>query len=284
MTPEVPSAHKIGIVANLNKEGVRNLLIKLRDWFSKREIVVQDTESRSIDEVLQDASLVICLGGDGTMLMAADHMKEKPVPVLGVNLGRVGFLTEVKETEILDELKAYFVNQYQVEDRLMLACSIRNQKTKSQSRRFIALNDIVISREGLTRLVRVDVHVSGEKLTSFAGDGLIIATPTGSTAYSLSAGGAIVHPKLEAIVITPICPHASSLRPIVVGGSEKITVRIIAGQDGAKALVTADGQENFEIDDSYSVEITRSNAPFKLFKSSKRSYFATLGENFKFPT
>ncbi|HXV28261.1 MAG TPA: NAD(+)/NADH kinase, partial [bacterium] len=170
-----------------------------------------------------------------------------------------------------------------IEERLMLSCLAKSQKAK-KSRRFTALNDMVVSREGLTRLLRVEVQVSGEQLTSFSGDGVIVATPTGSTAYSLSAGGAVVHPRLEAVIITPVCPHASALRSMVVRGDEKITVKIKTNREGEKALLTADGQENLEIDDSYTVEITRSNTTLKLIKSSKRSYFATLRENFKFPS
>lgn len=274
---------KIGIVANSKKAGAEALLAKLREWLEKREIRVSDSLSSSIEQVIHEADLVVCLGGDGTMLRVADHMRDQSVPILGVNLGSLGFLTEVKETEIFEELNAFLLGQYETEERLMLACSVYSPESKME-RRFVALNDIVLSREGLTRLLRVEVCVSGDKLTRFAGDGLIIATPTGSTAYSLSAGGAIVHPKLEAIIITPICPHASSLRPMVVRGDEKITVKIHPSSAGERALLTADGQENFEIDDSYNVEITRSNTPVRLFKSSKRSYFATLRENFKFPS
>ncbi len=274
---------KIGIVVNQKKQGASELLAKLNLWLSKRDTQVFDTTRHPLEEVLQDASLVICLGGDGTLLSVADHMKEYSIPVLGVNLGSLGFLTEVKEGEIFEELNAFFSGSSAIEERLMLSCLARSQKTK-KTRRFIALNDIVVSREGLTRLLRVEVQVSGEKLTSFSGDGVIVATPTGSTAYSLSAGGAVVHPKLEAIIITPICPHASALRSMVVRADEKISIRIQTNREGEKALLTADGQENLEIDDSYTVEMTRFNTPLKLIKSSKRSYFATLRENFKFPS
>lgn len=273
---------KIGIVINQNKAGAVELLSKLRAWLEKRDVQVQDTLTRSIDEILQDSLLIICLGGDGTILGVAGHMKERSIPILGVNLGSLGFLTEVKEGEVFEELNAFFLGSYSVEERLMIACTARSEKEK-KTRRFVALNDIVVSREGLSRLVRLEVNVSGEKLTSFSGDGVIIATPTGSTAYSLSAGGAVVHPKLDAIVITPICPHASALRSIVVGGDEKISVRLQGYKHGEKALLTSDGQENLEIDDSYIVEVTRSNTPLRLIKSSKRSYFSTLRENFKFP-
>ncbi len=274
--------NKIGIVVNERKASAAALLAKLTDWLQKRDASVRDTTSESFESVLRESDLVICLGGDGTLLSVAGRMKERSIPILGVNLGSLGFLTEVKEHEIFEELNAYFLGRAEVEERLMLACSARSEKTKKE-RRLLALNDIVISREGLSRILKVEVCVSGEKLTSFSGDGVIVATPTGSTAYSLSAGGAVVHPKLGALIITPVCPHASALRSIVVGSGEKISVKIQNTRDEGRALLTADGQENFEIDDSYSVEMTRSSAPLKLIKSSKRSYFATLRENFKFP-
>ncbi|MBN1687922.1 MAG: NAD(+)/NADH kinase [Candidatus Omnitrophica bacterium] len=274
---------KVAICVNARKPQAERLLPKLQEWLSKRDVVVQDSSTHPMDEILQEASLVICLGGDGTLLSVARHLKQKPIPVLGVNLGALGFLTEVKESEIFEELNACFLGKFEVEERLMLACSARNEKTR-QERRLVALNDMVVSREGLSRMLKVEVRVGRENLTTYSGDGVIVATPTGSTAYSLSAGGAIVHPKLDAIIITPICPHASALRTIVVGGSERISIRIQGGQDTARGLLTADGQENLEIDDSYSIEITRSSTPLRLVKSSKRSYFATLRENFKFPS
>jgi NAD+ kinase len=273
---------KIGIVVNQNKPGAQELLPKLRDWLQKRDNQVADSSTQSMDEVMKDADILICLGGDGTLLRASSHMRGNSIPILGVNLGALGFLTEVKQDEVFEELNTYFLGTAQIEERLMLSCTAFSAKTK-QERRLVALNDIVVSREGLSRILRVEVQVSKEKLTHFAGDGVIIATPTGSTAYSLSAGGAIVHPKLEAIIITPICPHASSLRPMVVAASEKISVRIHGLAAASKGVLTADGQENFEIDDSYTIEITRAVTPLRLIKSSKRSYFASLRENFKFP-
>lgn len=278
----VERAVKVGIAVNQQKRGAVELLSRLRDWLAKRDVQVEDTTCHTIDEVLKGAGLVICLGGDGTLLRVAGYMREKSVPLLGVNLGSLGFLTEVKEDEIFEELQAYFLNQAEIEKRIMLSCSLRSQKLKNE-RRMVALNDIVISREGLTRLLHLEVQVGGEMLTRFAGDGVILATPTGSTAYSLSAGGAIVHPKLEAILVTPICPHSSALRSMVLGGDEKIQVRIRPKRENEKALLTADGQENLEIDDSFTVEIMRSNTYLHLVKSSKRTYLGTLRENFKFP-
>ena len=277
---------KVGIVVNERKQGALDLRARLKDWLLKRDTEVFEIAGQPSEEFSRDGELIICLGGDGTLLSIADQMRTRSIPILGVNLGALGFLTEVKQEEVFEELGAFFLGQSRIEERVMLSCTASSAKTRKE-RRLVALNDIVVSREGLSRILRLEVSVSKEKLTAFAGDGIIIATPTGSTAYSLSAGGAIVHPRLEAIMITPICPHASALRSMVFSADEKISVRILdrdgGAGTGAKALLTADGQENLEIDDSYSIEITRASLPLKLVKSSKRSYFAALRENFKFP-
>lgn len=275
-------AKKIGIVVNPRKPHAEKWLAELREWFAKRSIEAKDTLQTSVEEVLKESSLLVCLGGDGTILRIASQMKERSIPVLAVNVGSLGFLTDVKTDEMFDELQTHLLDQSKIEERLMLACFVRSEKTKKE-RRFQALNDMVVSREGLTRLLRVRVDVGGETLTHFSGDGVIVSTPTGSTAYSLSAGGPVVHPKLEALLITPICPHASALRSLVVRADERISIRIQCDREGEQALLTADGQENIEVDDSTSIEITRSALSFRLVKSSRRSYFETLRENFKFP-
>ncbi|MDP3919833.1 MAG: NAD(+)/NADH kinase [Candidatus Omnitrophota bacterium] len=278
----IPKIKKIGVVVNQRKVGAAKFLPKLRDWLQARDIEVSDTTQDELNAVLKGTSLVICLGGDGTLLSLAGRMKDKNVPVLGVNLGSLGFLTEVKEVECFDELENVLSGKSQIEERLLLSCTVK-EKNQESSREYIALNDIVVSREGLTRLLQLEIYVGGEKLTRFSGDGVIVATPTGSTAYSLSAGGAILHPWLEAFIITPICPHASALRSMVVSSEQQVSVRTIMPRDAGKAILTVDGQEKIEIDDSLSVEVTRAATRLQLVKSSKRSYLATLRENFKFP-
>lgn len=272
---------KVGIVINTRKTGALELGQKLREWLEKRDMTVLDSTTASLDEIVAAADFVISLGGDGTMLSIVGPMRNRSVPVLGVNLGSLGFLTEVKQAEVLEELNAY-LQQPQIDQRVMLSCTAWSKREKTE-RRFLALNDIVVSREGLARIVRLEVLISGEKFVSFRGDGVIISTATGSTAYSLSAGGAVVHPKLEALIITPICPHVLSLRPMVIAADEKITLRCHTDAPGEKALLTADGQEKLEIDDSYTVELSRASVPFQLIKSSKRTYLETLRENFKLP-
>jgi len=219
-------------------------------------------------------------------LHLAGKMIDRTVPVLGVNIGSLGFLTEVRAEELYDELKLIFSGQFEVEERMLLSATVRWDPAGGKSepeRRFQALNDIVINREGLTRYMAIQIDIGGEQATRFFGDGVIVATPTGSTAYSLSAGGPIVHPSLDTIIVTPICPHASALRPLVVSGEQSIRIRITCDEAKEKALLTADGQSDVAIDNHSVIEVTRSVNRFQLVKSSKRSYFATLREKFKLP-
>ena len=278
-----PSFNKIGIVTSgsgkLEVETCRQALV---EWLSKRNVEILDNKKTELEVLIQEADLVICLGGDGTILRIAGKMIHRVIPVLGVNLGSLGFLTEVKAEEVFDELKAIFGGQYEIENRLMLSCVAKSEKAGG-ARRFQALNDVVINREGLTRYMMVDLRINSEPVTRFFGDGIIIATPTGSTAYSLSAGGPIIHPSLSNMIITPICPHAPAMRPIVVSADKKIEIRITCDAEKEKALLTADGQENLEIDNRSIVEIGTAVNQFPLIKSSKRSYFRTLREKFKIP-
>ncbi len=283
MKTESSAFQTVGIIANPQKAMAARLRIRLSAWLRARKIRVLDSIRLSRERVVAESDLIICLGGDGTLLSLAPEMEKRSLPVLGVNLGELGFLTEVKQDEVIQELSALLCGQYKIEERLMLSCTASQGKFSRAPRRFTALNDIVISREGLSRMLTVEVFVGGEKLTRFSGDGVVIATPTGSTAYSLSAGGAVVHPTLDALVITPICPHASALRSMVVSASDQITIRLKTKGGRLRALLTADGQKSMEMDDRFTVEVTRSKERLQLVKSSKRGYFATLREIFKFP-
>ncbi|PIQ86448.1 MAG: NAD(+) kinase [Candidatus Omnitrophica bacterium CG11_big_fil_rev_8_21_14_0_20_45_26] len=274
---------KIGIITTFSKKpAVESCRQNLRVWLEKRDIQILDGTELSVEKVISEADLIVSLGGDGAILRLAGKMIDRLVPVLGVNLGSLGFLTEVKVDEFLDELKSILLGRYEIEERLMLSCAAKSSQG-GQPRRFQALNDLVINREGLTRYMQVEFKLNNETVTRFSGDGLIVATPTGSTAYSLSAGGPIVHPELDDIIVTPICPHASALRSVLVPADKKIEIKIECDQEQDKALLTADGQDNLEIDKHYTIEITAAQNKFPLIKSSKRSYFGTLREKFKFP-
>lgn len=271
----------IGIVVNRKKKTALETLHKLKAWLSERKVPHFDTLETPCSEFISKISLLVCLGGDGTLLSASAQLKGKGIPILGVNLGSLGFLTEIKESEMFDELNSFFQGKSQMEKRTLIDCEVSN--SSGESRIFSALNDIVISREGLTRILRLEIDISGEKLIRFAGDGVIIATPTGSTAYSLSAGGAIVHPKVDGFLITPICPHSLTLRSVIFHPDEVIEVRMQTERGIDKALITSDGQENLEIDDSFTVKVKRSRHQVTLIKSSTRTYVMNLRENFKFP-
>ena len=276
------SIKQIVIVTNPKKPRANELQHELHEWLGKRDVEVIDASQTSIEKAIPNADLFICLGGDGTILRLAGKMVDRSVPVLGVNVGSLGFLTEVRAEELYDELKSIFVGQFEVEERMLLSASVRSRDGEVEQR-FQALNDIVINREGLTRYMMVQIEIGSEMATRFPGDGVILATPTGSTAYSLSAGGPIVHPSLDNIIVTPICPHASALRPLVVSGDQVIRVRVTCNEAREKALFSADGQTDVPIDDHSVVEVTRSVNRFLLVKSSKRSYFGTLREKFKLP-
>lgn len=204
-------------------------------------------------------------------------MTERSVPVLGVNLGGLGFLTGVKAREAYRELDSIFSGASDVEERLMLRLTLR-QGRKTEV--FQGLNDAVINREGLTRYLRVSVQAGGENLMGFSGDGVIVATPTGSTAYSLSAGGPFVHPSLSDFVVTPLSAHSLLARPIVLPAEKAITVAISSDQGSRQASVTVDGQTKRVVSDRHRIEITRAPLPFKLMRSSRRSYLETLREKF----
>ncbi|MBI4388481.1 MAG: NAD(+)/NADH kinase [Candidatus Omnitrophica bacterium] len=274
----------IGLVTSYAaKQEVEICKASLKAWLLKRSVTVLDDSDTDIETIVREADLIICLGGDGTILRLVGKMIDRVVPVLGVNLGSLGFLTEVKVDEVFDELKSLFLGQFEIEHRLLLNAMVHRKGENGVVRRFQALNDIVINREGLTRYMQVELKLNHELVTRFFGDGVIVATPTGSTAYSLSAGGPIVHPSLSELVITPICPHASALRSIIVSGDRKLEIQITCDQAKEKALLTADGQENLEIDNNCLVEVTAAVNRFPLIKSSKRSYFGTLREKFKIP-
>lgn len=271
----------VALFINKQKAGTGALGARIQSFLQRKKIKVKSSLDFDAQTCLERADLAISLGGDGTILALAREMKQKSVPVLGVHFGRMGFLTEVRPVEVFDELKACLSGKLMIEKRMMLSCHLVSEKHQI-NRHLMALNDMVISREGVSRLAAIDLSVSGELLAAFRGDGVILATPTGSTAYSLSAGGAVVHPKVDSIMITPICPHASSMHPTVVPANEEITIAIRRERRDARAVLTADGQEIVEVDDSFYMKVTRYKLPFKLIKSSQRSYYETLRKHLHF--
>ena len=217
------------------------------------------------------ADLLLVFGGDGTMLGAARAVAGLPVPILGINIGGLGFLTDVPSAKVIDELPRIWSRDFIVEERCILECSASvGAETITQ----IALNDFVISRGATSRLIELAVSIDGEYLTNFRADGLIVCSPTGSTAYSLAAGGAIVSPSADVLTITPICPHTLSNRSVIVAMNSQIEVEVVSQK--VDIALTADGQVQIPLLTGSKISIRRSSKSIRLLRLSGSSFFRTL--------
>jgi len=265
----------IGLIVNRRKKGASALAIKLRAWLRKRNKTVL-MDSSGMPALLQKSDMIICFGGDGTILNLAGKLK-RSTPILGVNLGGLGFLTHVMSQEVYGELEGIFNDTCVIEERVLMEVKWISGK---KSRRFQALNDAVINREGLSRYLRLEVKAGKEDLMRFSGDGVIVATPTGSTAYSLSAGGPFVYPTLKNLVVTPLSAHSLFTRPIVLPADKKICLRFKSNQVGGKASLVIDGQKRQLIQPRDEVQISLAEIRLHLIGSSERSYLKTLREKF----
>ncbi len=279
---------RIGIAAKPNKPEAEPILRKLVAWLREhaREVVL-DQEAAGIYpdlgpglprvEVVAAADLVIVLGGDGTLLSVARLMGSREVPILGVNLGGLGFLTEITLDELFPTLETVLRDQYDVSRRLTLTARVL--RAGEVVANFEALNDAVITKTALSRIVDLETHVNGEYVTTFRADGLIVSTPTGSTAYCLAAGGPIIYPTLPALVIIPICPHTLTNRPLVV--PESAVVEIIRGSAEEDVHLTVDGQVGVSLRHRDVVAVQRSARHIALVKSPKLNYFELLRTKLK---
>jgi len=227
-------------------------------------------------EVAATADVLVVLGGDGTLL-AASHLVDRPVPVLGVNFGSLGFLTEITMAELYPTLEGVLGGDYRFEERRMLRARVQQRDTPDTTGD--VLNDVVVTKAALSRIIELDVAVDGLFVSAFRADGLIVSSPTGSTAYNLAAGGPILHPTLDAVVLTPICPHMLTNRPLVVSDRSSIEVRLRAGRE-SDAHLTLDGQRGFPLRGGDVVTVTRSPRTIRLVKA-QRDYFEVLRTKLK---
>jgi NAD+ kinase len=227
-------------------------------------------------EVAATADVLVVLGGDGTLL-AASHLVDRPVPVLGVNFGSLGFLTEITMPELYPTLEGVLRGDYRFEERRMLRAHVQQKDTVDTTGD--VLNDVVVTKAALSRIIEFDVAIDGLFVSSFRADGLIVSSPTGSTAYNLAAGGPILHPTLDAVVLTPICPHMLSNRPLVVSDRSSIEVRLRVGRE-SDAHLTLDGQRGFPLRGGDAVTVTRSPRAIRLVKA-QRDYFEVLRTKLK---
>ena len=228
----------------------------------------------------KSVDVVIAFGGDGTLLDAARVVTTAcaDVPVLGVNLGHLGFLTEVSREELFGALEAWRSGQTRTDTRLMLVGRVQSGRTTTEH---LALNDVVVSRGARSRMIEIDVTVDDQPVCHLKADGVIVASATGSTAYNLSAGGPIVHPEVDALVLTPIAPHTLTQRPVVFPASFSIALRPVVQSPPADILVTFDGQTAMALGPGHVVTIHRASRPLRLIRISPRTHFDMLREKLK---
>ena len=278
----------VGVVTKPHLGAARETLIGLETWLRDHRVdAVWAPEAAELlpragrvvkarEEIPALADLVLVLGGDGTLLAMADIIAQsgRSVPILGINFGSLGFLTEITHPELYTALEAAVAGRIDHDERMMLRGTVR---TTSR----VALNDIVFTRTALSRMIDLAVTVGEQFVTSVKADGLIVASPTGSTAYNLAAGGPIVHPAMDAIVLTPIAPHTLTNRPIVIPAEREIRVRAGVANAGAEIYATFDGQHGFALAEGDEVSITRAPKPIRLVRSATRNYFEVLREKLK---
>jgi len=226
------------------------------------------------EEVAARAELVVVLGGDGTLIRGARLLRGRPVPILGINLGSLGFMTEVPAAEGLEVLEEVVEGRGSVQQRMKLAC--RLVRAGAVAVEDEVLNDVVINRGALSRIADHETRIDGKLIATFKSDGLIVATPTGSTAYALAAGGPIVHPGLDCALIVPICPHALTQRPLVVPGDQVVSIHL--GAEAADLYVTFDGQSGHAMQAGDTLEVRRSPNRVLLVSNPRLDYFAVLRE------
>ena len=228
----------------------------------------------SPSEIYNNADYVIVLGGDGTILQRASVCAKRRIPVLGINLGKIGFMTEIELDDMEAAIKKLLDGDFVIEKRMMMKAEIR--KNNEVQFAFHALNDVVVSKSTGEKLICMELSTDGEAVNRYTADGLIIATPTGSTGYSISAGGPVVDPRMRLFVATPICAHMLSVRSAVLSSDKVMKIRLDSEYGGSDAVVTADGDVQCYIKDADEVVITESEYDFELIKIGNQSFYDTL--------
>lgn len=284
---------RVGIVAKTRLANAGGVVAELAGWLDARGVrAVFDTETAALvglprdrptstrDELPHHCDLAVVLGGDGTLIGMAGRIAAAGtgIPILGVNFGSLGFLTEITLPELYDSLESVLDGTARIEPRMMLRSRTLRDGAIFVDR--LALNDIVITKGALSRIIDLAVAIGDQPVMRVRADGLIIASPTGSTAYNLAAGGPVVHPAVDAILLTPIAPHMLTNRPIVVPASSEIRVRPAAGASNDELFVTFDGQSGHPLEADDEVLIERA-APVLLVRASTRTYFDVLREKLK---
>ncbi|NIM03096.1 NAD(+) kinase [bacterium] len=261
----------IAIIADLKRNKTRSTVHKLTSRLQRKKMKVL------VNEISKQTNLVIALGGDGIILKAARQVSGFKLPVLGVNLGGFGFLSGVSLADLYPTVDLILRRKFKTEERMLLRAQVvRKGKAAGD---FLALNDVVVKNGITARVIRLKLEVNNQYVATYVGDGLIISTPTGSTAYSLAASGPIVHPDLSLIILSPICPHTLALRPLIISSKDEIKIWVEADHD--EVILTMDGQENIPLKLGDLVQVEKAKERLKLIVPEKKSYYQVLRTKLK---
>jgi NAD+ kinase len=282
-----PCIRKVGIILKKQDARVRNVVAEVLPWLKDRGIEAlldpatadqcpANTNFVSPDELVRRVEAIIVLGGDGTLLHAARLVGDNGVPILGVNLGSLGFLTEVKLDQMYDAFESLLSGQYRWEERVLL--NVEVIRDGAVAAKYLALNDAVINKGALARIIELDIYVNSQPVLFTRSDGLIVSTPTGSTAYSLAAGGPILYPTLDAFIIAPICPHTLTNRPLVIPDRDEVTIHLNRGTD---VMLTVDGQVGMPLRPEDNLRLRRAQSTMKLVLPFGSNFFTLLREKLR---
>ncbi len=285
---------RVGLVAKTNLHAAAGALAELAGWLEARDVhAVFETETAVVaglppgrrtvtrDTLPRACDLIVVLGGDGTLIGMADRIADAgaDVPILGVNFGSLGFLTEITLPELYPSLESVLAGTAQIEERMMLRSqTLRGNAVHADH---LALNDVVITKGALSRIIDLEVEIGERPIMRVRADGLIVASPTGSTAYNLAAGGPILHPEVDALLLTPIAPHMLTNRPVVIPASSHVRVRPAVNGSNEEVFITIDGQSGHALQSDDVICITRASRPLRLVRASTRTYFDVLRQKLK---
>lgn len=280
--------NSVRLVINYEKEKAQEITNWIVDWlsFKKIKVYVEGDKDKGIrrkdfsctnEKFFNSVDLIISLGGDGTLLRAAKIAATDGIPIFGVNLGGLGFLTQIG----IDNLEIFLEKIYQgkcfLDERMMLDCIVKRKE--KEINKFTALNDIVIGKGAFARLISLATYINDDYVITYSADGLVISTSTGSTAYSLSAGGPIVSPNINSMILTPICPHTLSARPLIIGENDQVRITLELSEE--EVMVTIDGQEGFTLEPKDEVIVKKSLYKTRLIAFKEKSFYAILREKLR---
>lgn len=258
----------VGIITKLDSPRVQQIGGELADWFKGQGVAA------GIDIIDPEMDMLVILGGDGTLLHVADQASRYDIPVIGINLGNLGFLTEVAEDEIYQALQEILSGRGGIEKRMMLKVWLSGEGDGQKSESLYCLNEVAIVKGSLEKVIRLSSWADEEYITTYKADGLIISTPTGSTAYNLSAGGPIVHAELEALLVTPICPFMLESRPVLLSPRTRITTQLADPVSDVKVMV--DGRYTWDMRENNCLIVEAAEKPLRLYSSPNKGYFTIL--------